>query len=415
MRLLYDIGVRIYWLAARIAAGWNPKAKKWIAGRKGWYATLRESLGKEERVIWFHCASLGEFEQGRPLIEEARKRFPGHRILLTFFSPSGYEKRKSYQHADLVMYLPLDTARNARLLTGAVKLEIVIFIKYEFWFHILNRLSRQGTPLFLASGIFRPGQLFFAWYGKWYRKFLDCFTHMYVQQEDSRSLLADAGITRVSVAGDTRFDRVRQVASTPYEHPALKSLIRDRTTIVAGSTWDRDEQLIEEVSRELTDEVFWIIAPHELSEAHLTKLLRRFPGSVLFSDLDQATSAEFRVVIIDTIGLLSYLYRFGTLAYVGGGFGKGIHNILEAAAYGMPVLFGPAHQKFREAVELVEKKGAFVVLTGDQLLSTIRQQLNHRDLLKAASDTAGNYVRQRTGATSHIMDDVCKKSGLNML
>jgi 3-deoxy-D-manno-octulosonic-acid transferase len=415
MRFAYNIGVRFYWLAAWIAARWNPKAKKWIGGRKGWYAKLRSQLGPGDRVIWFHCASLGEFEQGRPLMEETRKRFPAHKIMLTFFSPSGYEKRKSYEHADLVIYLPLDTARNARLITGALRLEMVIFIKYEFWYHILNKLSKQETPLFLASGIFRPGQLFFRWYGKWYRKFLECFTHIYVQHEASRSLLTSIGIDRVSVAGDTRFDRVQKVAGTPYHHPALERLADGRTTIVAGSTWERDEQILSEVFRELSVESCWIIAPHELSEAHLKRIQQRFPGSIRFSDLDRETPTETRVIIIDTIGLLSFLYRFGTLAYVGGGFGKGIHNILEAAAYGIPVIFGPVHEKFREAVELVEKGGAFTVLDRDELLSTIHQQLNHSNLLKASSETALNYVQERVGATSRVMDGVCTKSGLNML
>jgi len=415
MRFVYNIGVRLYWLAAWIAARWNPKARKWIGGRKGWYEKLRSKIGTGERVIWFHCASLGEFEQGRPLMEETRKRFPAHKILLTFFSPSGYEKRKSYEHADLVMYLPLDTARNARRITGAMKLDMVIFIKYEFWYHILHMLSKQGTPLFLASGIFRSRQLFFRWYGTWYRKFLACFTHIYVQQEDSRSLLMNIGINRVSVAGDTRFDRVCQVAVTPYHHSVLERLTSGKTTIVAGSTWERDEQLLAEVSLELSEKICWIIAPHELSEVHLSRILKRFPGSVLFSELEEETPDDTCVIIIDTIGLLSFLYRFGTLAYVGGGFGKGIHNILEAAVYGIPVIFGPVHQKFTEAVELVEKGGAFAVLDKGGLLSTIHQQLNQKKLLKASSEIAGNYVQKRVGATSLVMEGVCKKSGLNML
>ena len=313
------------------------------------------------------------------------------------------------------MYLPLDTARNARLITGTVKPEMVIFIKYEFWYHILHRLSERGTPLFLASGIFRSGQIFFQWYGRWYRKFLECFTHIFVQYEDSRLLLQSIGVSRVSVAGDTRFDRVQQAAATPFHHPVLERLTRGRTTLVAGSTWDPDEQLLEEVFRQLPEELCWIIAPHELSQAHLSRLLKRFPGSVLFSNLEEITQPGTRVVIIDTIGILSYLYRLGTLAYVGGGFGKGIHNILEAATYGIPVIFGPVYQKFREAVDLAELKGGFPVQSGRELLSTIHQQLNDRELLKATSKIAGNYVLERVGATSTIMNEVCKKSTLNML
>jgi 3-deoxy-D-manno-octulosonic-acid transferase len=415
MRLAYNIGVRIYWLAAWIASLWNPKAKRWINGRKGWYRVLRSAFSADDEVIWFHCASLGEFEQGRPLIEEMRARFPSHKILLTFFSPSGYEKRKSYDKADHVMYLPLDTARNARLITGAMKLKMVIFIKYEFWYHILRQLSKRGIPLFLASGIFRSGQLFFRWYGRWYRKFLERFTHIFVQHEASRLLLMNIGIDRVSVAGDTRFDRVRQAAATPFRHPALEQMIRGRSTIVAGSTWEPDEQLLEEVFLQLAEDTCWIIAPHELSESHVNRLQKRFAGSILYSSLEKEIRPETRVVIVDSIGQLSFLYRFGTLAYIGGGFGKGIHNILEAAVYGIPVIFGPVYHKFREAVELADQKGGFPVHDGKELLSTIHQQLNDSELLKATSEIAGNYVLERVGATSVIVNEVCKKSGLNML
>lgn len=415
MRLAYNIGIRVYWLAAWIASIWNPKAKKWVKGRKGWYRTLRNCIGQEDAVIWFHCASLGEFEQGRPLIEEIRSRFPAHKILLTFFSPSGYEKRKSYDKVDHVMYLPLDTARNARLIAGAMKLEMVIFIKYEFWYHLLRHLSGKGIPLFLASGIFRSDQLFFKWYGTWYRKILGYFTHIFVQHEDSRLMLMMIGIDRVTVAGDTRFDRVHQAASTPYHHPSLEGLIRGRAVIVAGSTWDPDEELLEEVFKQTQKGICWIIAPHEPTETHLARLQKRFPGSTLLSSMDERVPRDTRVVIIDGIGLLSYLYRFGTLAYVGGGFGKGIHNILEAAAYGIPVIFGPAYHKFREAVDLAEIKGGFPVQDRRELLLTIHQQLDNKDLLKASSKIAGNYVLERIGATSAIMNEVCKKSGLNML
>jgi 3-deoxy-D-manno-octulosonic-acid transferase len=415
MRLLYDIGIRFYWLAAWIASGWNLKARRWIRGRKDWLHALQEKIDPDEPVIWFHCSSLGEFEQGRPLIEEARRRFPDRKILLSFFSPSGYEKRKHYEGADHVMYLPLDTARNARRLTGALHLEMVLFIKYEFWYHFLHRLRVQQTPLYLASGIFRPGQLFFRGYGRWYRKFLECFTHIFVQQETSRELLRGIGISRVTVAGDTRFDRVQQVAATSYSHPLLEQLTAGRTTLVAGSTWERDEQLLAHAVQHLPDDFRWIIAPHELSTAHLDRLERRFPGSRKLSRLQEEELPETRVIIVDTIGQLSYLYRFGTLAYVGGGFGKGIHNILEPAAYGLPVCFGPAYHKFQEALELIDLGGAFPVLNEKELLFTIHQQVDHEQLLKTTSDIAGNYVTDRVGATSTIMDLLCKNSTVNML
>lgn len=415
MRLLYDIGIRFYWLAAWISSAWNPKAKQWIHGRRGWLPALHQKIGPDEPVIWFHCSSLGEFEQGRPLIEETRKRFPEHRILLSFFSPSGYEKRKAYEGADHVMYLPLDTARNARVLTGALRLEMVLFIKYEFWYHFLHRLRKQETPLYLVSGIFRPGQLFFRWYGRWYRRFLECFTHIFVQQESSKDLLRSIRINQVTVAGDTRFDRVHKVAGTPYSHPLLEKFAEGRITLVAGSTWERDEQLLAHACQHLSEEFRWIIAPHELAPAHLERLTKRFSTSRKLSELREPDLPETRVVIVDTMGQLSYLYRYGTLAYIGGGFGKGIHNILEPATYGLPVIFGPTYQKFQEAIELIRLGGAFPVLDESELLFTIHQQADHQQVLKTSSEIASKYVTERVGATSVIMDMLCKNSTANML
>jgi 3-deoxy-D-manno-octulosonic-acid transferase len=410
MRLVYDIGIRLYRLAAWVISPWSRKARLWVRGRRGWHEKLRGALAGEGRVVWFHCASLGEFEQGRPVMEALRERCPGRKILLTFFSPSGYEKMKSYGGADHVMYLPLDTARNARLLVKSVPLEMAVFIKYEFWFHYLRRLSREGVPVYLASGIFRPGQVFFQWYGTWYRRFLECFTHIFVQQESSRELLEKYGIRHATTAGDTRFDRVRQVAETPFSHPALEKFASGAEVIVAGSTWEPDEQLLEGAFVELPPGLRWIIAPHELSGPHLQHLKKRFPGTVFYTEIEDEVPPGVRVVIVDTIGQLSYLYRYGTLAYIGGGFGKGIHNILEAATYGLPVIFGPNYQKFSEALELIRLGGAFPVSSKSELLSTIRQHLEMNSLLKTSSRIASNYVLERVGATSVILKNVCKKS-----
>jgi len=401
-------------MIAWIVSPWNHKAKLWIDGRKGWLKKLSQELEPEEHVLWFHCASLGEFEQGRPIIEAFRQRFPEHKILLTFFSPSGYEKRKNYEGADHVMYLPLDTARNARHLMEALSPEMAIFIKYEFWYHFLHQLKKQGTPVFLVSGNFRSDQVFFKWYGMWYRKFLDCFTHIFVQKEVSMDLLQRIGITRVTVAGDTRFDRVKTVAETDYRNEALETFAGKWKVIVAGSTWEKDEQILEYAYNKLPDHTRWIIAPHELSVAHIQRLRKRFPSSVLFTGLEQEMPPGTRVVIVDTIGHLSNLYRYGTIAYIGGGFGKGIHNILEAAAYGLPVIFGPVYRKFSEAVELTGLKGAFPVQDEQELLSTIHQQLENPNLLKTSSAISANYVLERVGATSVVADKVCKKTDSNM-
>ena len=415
MRLLYNIGIRLYWLMALVISPWRRKAKLWIRGRKNWSAELKNALGQEKKVIWFHCASLGEFEQGRPVIEGIRECMPDRKILLTFFSPSGYEKRKDYKGADYVMYLPLDTRRNARKMLDLLSLDMVLFIKYEFWYHFLKQLRSKEIPVYLASGNFRPDQLFFRWYGLWYRKFLDRFTHIFVQNQESAKLLADIGKDRVSIAGDTRFDRVYELQSTSFSHPAIEEFGKDSAIIVAGSTWEKDEQLLAFTYKELSKKVCWIIAPHELSEGHLRSLQDRFPGSVRYTDLEAGIPEDCRVILVDTIGKLSYLYRYGTLAYIGGGFGKGIHNILEAATYGIPVVFGPEHSKFSEAKELTSLGGGFPIASEEELLFTIRQQLENPKLLKTTSQIASSFVSKRVGATSVILDKVCIKSEPNLL
>jgi len=415
MRLLYDIGIRFYWLIAVIISPWNRKAKLWLGGRRQWHEKLKDVIGRDEKVIWFHCASLGEFEQGRPVIEGIRERLPDHKILLTFFSPSGYEKRRDYPGADYVMYLPLDTRKNAKRFLDLLSLEMAIFIKYEFWYHFLQRLKSKEVPVYLASGNFRPDQLFFKWYGSWYRRFLDLFTHIFVQNEDSKKLLAGIRYHRVSVAGDTRFDRVYELQQTPFSHPALEGFGKDSTIIIAGSTWEKDEQLLAIAFRELSDKVHWIIAPHELSEGHIRSLQGRFPGSVRYTELEEELPKGCRVILVDTIGKLSFLYRYGALAYIGGGFGKGIHNILEAATYGLPVIFGPEHSKFSEALELSSLGGAFPIGNETELLFTVHQQLEKPKLLKTTSQIAANFVSERVGATSFILDEVCIKSETNLL
>ena len=403
MRLLYDIVIRIYWLMAWVISPWNRKAKLWVDGRKGWYRELSSAFEPGDHISWYHCASLGEFEQGRPVIEASRERFPGSKILLTFFSPSGYEKRKNYEGADHVMYLPLDTRKNARRMLESLDLERAIFIKYEFWYHFLQKLKKQNVPTYLASGNFRSGQVFFKWYGHWYRSFLKCFTHIFVQKENSKDLLEGIGYREVSVAGDTRFDRVHELPQSPYRHAAMEGFCSGSNVLVAGSTWEKDEIMLARAYEELPEDLHWVIAPHELSAGHLITLQKRFPGSVLFSELDKEVPEGTRAIIVDSIGQLSYLYRFGTLAYIGGGFGKGIHNILEAATYGLPVIFGPAYHKFAEAMELTELGGAFPVEDEEALLSTVRQQLENPELLKTSSKIAESFVHERVGATSRIL------------
>ena len=409
MRIIYNIGIRLYYLAAMIISPWNHKASLWIRGRRGWRRSLEQAFQPGDRVLWVHCASLGEFEQGRPVIEAMKDECPDRKILLTFFSPSGYEKRKDYPLADHVMYLPLDTARNARKFLDSFPLEMALFIKYEFWIHFLTRLKKRGVPVYLASGIFRRDQFFFKWYGRRYRQILDAFSHIFVQQEYSQKLLEEFGVNRVSVAGDTRFDRVMQLVQDPYTNPSLESFAADSKVFIAGSTWEPDEQILAQAYNELPTHLKWIIAPHELSEGHLEKLRKRFPESILFTEIEGEIPPEIRVIIVNTIGHLSYLYRYGNLAYIGGGFGKGIHNILEAATYGLLVIFGPNCQKFSEAQELLKCGGAFIVYDAPELLSTVHQQLTNPDLLKTTSEIASNFVSERHGASSLIVQKLCKK------
>ena len=410
MRLLYDIGIRIYWFGIFIASAFNTKARLWIRGRRSWRREIQNQFRDDEEVIWFHCASLGEFEQGRPIIEEVRRLENNLKILLTFSSPSGYEKRKDFAGADLVTYLPLDTRRNARLFIDSIPLRAVCFIKYEFWYHYLRTLKKHAIPVYLASGIFRSEQIFFKWYGKWYRKFLEGFTHMFVQQEATKTLLAEYELHNVTVAGDTRFDRVARIVDTPFKNEAIEKFVDGSTVILAGSTWEPDDKLLAYAYRELPSTFKWIIAPHELSQKHIKQLKSAFRESILYTEIEGDIPEETKVVIVNTIGQLSYLYRFGSLAYIGGGFGKGIHNILEAATYGLPVVFGPKFGKFSEAIDLVNLKAAFPVHSKEELLSTFQQFLLNEQLLKTTSYICQNYVRSKLGATALIVEMLLKKT-----
>jgi 3-deoxy-D-manno-octulosonic-acid transferase len=345
-----------------LAAGFNLKAKRWVAGRKGVFARLQQEVDSSADIAWFHCASLGEFEQGRPVIEAYRAANPGHKILLTFFSPSGYEVQKGYEGADYIYYLPMDYPGNAKKFVQLVKPKVAVFVKYEFWHHFIKELNRSGTPAFVISANFRKDQHFFKWYGSWFIKTLQLLQHIYVQSEDSRVLLEKAGVTNASVGGDTRFDRVADVGEKDEELPMLSAFTKDVNVLVAGSTWPDDEQLLKELITSGTDGVKYIIAPHEVNPSRIAGLMKALGmGAICYSEATEQKLAAARVLVIDSVGLLSKLYKYGSLAYIGGGFNAGIHNILEPAAFGLPVLFGPRHGKFREAVELISKGGAFPV------------------------------------------------------
>lgn len=407
MRFFYNIGITLYGLSIRIAALFNPKAKLWIVGRKRIFSKIELKLKNEIRpIIWVHCSSLGEFEQGRPIIEALHHDLKTHALLLTFFSPSGYEIRKEYSQTDYVFYLPLDTPRNAKHFLTIVKPAIAIFVKYEFWLNYLNEISKRTIPAILMSAKFRSNQLFFKWYGKFYKKAIFTFEHIFVQNKESLKLLNEIGCSSVTIAGDTRFDRVVEIAEKAEQFPLIEQFIKGKFTIIAGSTWEKDEEIISDFFSQHSDEnLRLILAPHEIHQRHLEQIEKRFQEPILFfTEITEKISLEnSRIIIIDTIGMLSSIYQYGKIAYVGGGFGKGIHNILEAAAFGLPVVFGPNYHKFSEAVDLIELHGAFTINNGEDFKEMLNKLLDDSELLKSASQISKEFVKANCGAKKRIL------------
>ena len=436
---MYNIIIYVYLLGVAIYSLFNEKVKKMWRGERDAFRVLREKVEPGAHYVWFHAASLGEFEQGRPLMEEIRRTHPELKILLTFFSPSGYEVRKDYKGADIICYLPLDTIRNARRFLRLIRPEMAFFIKYEFWYNYLHILKHRGVPLYSVSSIFREGQIFFRWYGRQYGRVLKCFTHFYVQNEKSRELLHSRGIDNVTVVGDTRFDRVLQIkslASTPSpKEKGVASFVGDSPKVfVAGSSWPPDEEIFIRYFREHPD---WklIIAPHVIGEDHLQQIEKLLEGRsvVRLSRLQGAGGAgtsgsagttgsagssessgttgtaettQNSALIIDCFGLLSSIYRYATVTYVGGGFGVSIHNTLEAAVWDKPVIFGPENQKFQEAQGLKASGGGFEIKGYDDFAQLMTRFSNDPAFLDDASRKAGQYVESLAGATHKILTDV---------
>jgi len=363
----------------------------------------------DQPLTWVHCSSLGEFEQGRPVIEKIRKEYPEKKILLTFFSPSGYEVRKNYGEASHIFYLPLDTKRNVRKFLDLVTIEQAFFVKYEFWYHFLSGLKSRNIPAYLISGIFRENQVFFKWYGSWYLKILHMFKHLFVQQKSSLDLLSAQGIKHASVSGDTRFDRVYEITQKVGLDDRFQTFSNDSIVIVAGSTWPADEDIITRFMNESGLSCKWIIAPHEIHEQGIKRLVGQIPGRVqLYSGLSANELGKTDVIVIDSIGLLSSLYQYASITYIGGGFGKGIHNTLEAAAFGKPVVFGPNFSKFQEAKDLESRNAAFPVSGFEEFKSTLTLLIKDSELLKKTGNSAGEYVKSMLGASTHIVDFALK-------
>ena len=390
-------------IAVHLVAPFSRKPRKMMKGHWVVYELLRQQLEKDARYIWFHAASLGEFEQGRPLIEKIRAKYPDYRILLTFFSPSGYEVRKNYRGADIVCYLPFDKPRNVRKFLDLVNPCMAFFIKYEFWKNYLDELHKRRIPVYSVSSIFRRGQIFFKWYGGTYRNVLRNFDHIFVQNERSKRYLAKIGINRVTVVGDTRFDRVLQIREEAKDLPLVELFKNNTMTFVAGSSWQPDEDLFIEYFNQ-HPEVKLIIAPHVIDENHLVEIIRKLKRPyVRYTRADEKNVRKADCLIIDCFGLLSSIYRYGEIAYIGGGFGVGIHNTLEAAVYGIPVIFGPKYQKFQEAVQLLEAKGGFSVKSYEELKALLDRMLEDESFLRETGTNAGTYVTGNAGATDKVL------------
>ena len=402
---MYNIVIYIYLIGVAIASCFNKKVKKMWAGERQALKVLREKVDPNARYIWFHAASLGEFEQGRPLMEYLRKTHPEYKILLTFFSPSGYEVRKNYEGADIICYLPLDTIRNARRFLRAIKPVMAFFIKYEFWYNYLHILQHRGIPTYSVSSIFRPDQIFFQWYGKGYGRVLKCFTHFFVQNIESKNLLAKLDIHNVEVVGDTRFDRVLQIKEASKQLPIVEKFTENTSKVfISGSSWLPDEEIFLKYFNLHKD---WklIVAPHVIGEDHLAQIFELLKGRrvVRYTEATEENVKDAEVLIIDCFGLLSSIYHYGTISYVGGGFGVGIHNVLEAAVWDIPVIFGPNNKRFQEAQGLIMTGGGFEINDYQSFRDLMMRFETDEMFLQTSKKHAGEFVKGRAGATEKIM------------
>ena len=405
--IIYSLGIYLYAGCINIVSLFNRKARLLIQGHRNIFKTLKEQVDPKSSYLWFHASSLGEFEQGRPLIERIHNKHPECRILLTFFSPSGYEVRKNYKGADIVCYIPFDTPHNVRKFLDSIKIEKAFFIKYEFWPNFLRGLYKRNIEIFSISSIFRDNQLFFKWYGRRYAKALTYFKHLFVQDRHSKDLLYSIGITDVSIVGDTRADRVIEVAADSKQFPIIEKFVNGNPTFIAGSSWPADEELF--IPYFLTKRNWkLIIAPHEIHEEHLAEIEGRLNGRdcIRLSKATMENIKGYDTLIIDCFGMLSSIYRYGHIAYIGGGFGVGIHNILEAAVFDIPVLFGPNNKRFREAQDMKRLKGGFEITDAYSFRILIDKFISDPGFLKKAGKNAGDYVRSSSGTSDLILGEI---------
>ena len=407
MRYFYTLGILCYGLGIRIASLFNEKAKLWIKGRKNIFTIIEKALANNTSPLaWFHSSSLGEFEQCRPVIDSFKEQYPEYKIFVTFFSPSGYEIRKNYPKADYVFYLPLDTSTNAKRFLQIVKPQKAFFVKYDFWFNYLNELYKNAVPTILFSSIFRANQYFFKWYGRWFCRQLKAFTHLFVQNKESENLLKSHGIIFCSVAGDTRFDQVSRIAANVKKFPEVERFVGTNKILLVGSSWEPDELLLKTfIDDQANVGIKMILAPHEIHASHIDSIMKLFATRcVKYSEISKVANLEsYDVLIIDNIGMLSSLYQYAYVAYIGGGFGKGIHNILEAVAFGKPVCFGPNYDKFQEAKDIINLNGGISVLDEKTLKDVLSQWFHSDENYQKASEVCRLYVENNKGTSDKIM------------
>ncbi|MEN8928056.1 MAG: glycosyltransferase N-terminal domain-containing protein [Flavobacteriales bacterium] len=410
MNFLYSISIHFYSLIVGFVSLWNPKAKQWKAGRKNWQNKLKEGANGMKSVHWFHCASLGEFEQARPLIEKIKKDKPQVSILLTFFSPSGYEIRKDYQFSDYVCYLPIDTKKNAKQFLEIVNIEKAYFVKYEVWPNFFKEIKKQKIPFYLISATFRPGQIYFKNFGKWFLNLLKLPTQIFVQDKASKSLLGRHKIESI-VAGDTRYDKVMENAQKAVPISLIEKFISSKFTLLVGSSWEKEESLVSEFLKEKTKEIIVIFAPHDVSDSHVKGILKELGSEIKakrFSEITIETDLEnLQVLVIDNIGMLSNLYQYASAALVGGGFTNALHNILEPATFGIPVLYGDNNLKFPEAKQMAKLGGGIEVESQADFNKKLSKLISEKEELRTKSERNKSFIEERIGATDLIYGETC--------
>ena len=402
---LYYLGIQLYRLSIKIASRFNDKAYQWLNGRRQLAPVWKKLKDVQEQRIWVHCASLGEFEQGKPLMEELKKAYPEYKIVLTFFSPSGYNVRKNTSVADYVFYMPLDGPSASRRFIKAIQPKMVFFVKYEFWYFYGRYLAKKKIPFFCVSAIFRENQVFFKWYGGFFKQMLMRYNHLFVQDQASLKLLYKKAIAKVTVAGDTRFDAVSKIAAEHKDIAEIEAFKSNKQLIVVGSSWKADMHVIETWMDSVNKDFCFVIAPHEIKEEEVCEIESKYNGmTIRYSKIANKSLNDFKILIIDNVGLLSRIYRYADYVYIGGGFGVGIHNILESAVYGAPIFFGPTYKKFNEAVELVKIKSAFSVNDANDLLLVFNDLKSDPTKYNQACESNKKFVETRKGATKIIVD-----------